>query len=600
MNPRSCQLCGKPLSRLRVGSDGDFCSKEHRNQFRLRAGMDRLVEVNKVANLMRRRESAKQLPPSALICNSALGRRGFMDAKPAHIHVLPRLIELRPAAATRPRITAYSDRCLTEDVPAVPGAIQRPRTHPAEIRLSGREMRPAIPERRRRLTFSFPRTGATAIGSLAAGGERLHRDFRRVPQNGIRVHLGGGPQVFQASKTAALVAAARLQSFKSHPVQGNALRVSTPIAFRVPQVQKIARKSGLHGSSTLQPVARPRLTAAQPLDSTTEQRSASIPMPDMAATLPAPPRAAHSAGFPKRGAMRTSAQNPSDSPARAQRPSELPLRASEPRLRPSRLAQAAAGFSRRNGAHLFKIPMAPNAVPSLPQLGTSPFIARDEFVVPKVPFRNVLAAATSVPSDPPEPEAAPAAPVLQPVPVPAPEPVAVKHEEHFDAGWDNWIGGVADWKVDIAGVRTGSLALFLPTLELSDYDLEFLARIDTRTVNWVVRAAGRDTYLQCTLTAIEGGQVEFSRALVKSGTAETPVISSQRAAGKPRTAMTVRMSVAGPVFSVSVDGKTIDSWVDDRLATGGVGFMGAADDRARIYWVRVSSPAAPSKEYTLQ
>ena len=36
MTARTCQLCGKPLSRLRVGGDGDFCSREHRNQHRLR------------------------------------------------------------------------------------------------------------------------------------------------------------------------------------------------------------------------------------------------------------------------------------------------------------------------------------------------------------------------------------------------------------------------------------------------------------------------------------------------------------------------------------------------------------------------------------
>src|SRR5580704_9328202 len=66
MNGRTCQLCGKPLSRFTVGSGGDFCSREHRNQFRLRLGMDRLQEANKVASLMRRRENAKPIPASQL------------------------------------------------------------------------------------------------------------------------------------------------------------------------------------------------------------------------------------------------------------------------------------------------------------------------------------------------------------------------------------------------------------------------------------------------------------------------------------------------------------------------------------------------------
>src|SRR5262244_2389111 len=150
MNARVCQLCGKPLSRLRVGSDGDFCSKEHRNQFRLRAGMDRLVEVNKVANLMRRRESAKQIPPAALIRNSALGHRGFMDPRPPAIAAVPHIIELRLDAGTRPG--------LPPRVSPAPGSMQRPRTHTGTVRIRTRERQPAMPQSRRRLTFAFPQT----------------------------------------------------------------------------------------------------------------------------------------------------------------------------------------------------------------------------------------------------------------------------------------------------------------------------------------------------------------------------------------------------------------------------------------------------------
>ena len=82
MNAKSCLLCGKPLSRLRVGGDGDFCSREHRNQHRLRRGMDRLEEANKVTSLMRRRENPRHISPARLMCNSALEQRGFLEPKP--------------------------------------------------------------------------------------------------------------------------------------------------------------------------------------------------------------------------------------------------------------------------------------------------------------------------------------------------------------------------------------------------------------------------------------------------------------------------------------------------------------------------------------
>src|ERR1051325_9594254 len=62
MAAKTCLLCGKPLSRIWAGTGEDFCSREHRNTYRLRKGMDRLLEANKVANVMRRRESPRPIP----------------------------------------------------------------------------------------------------------------------------------------------------------------------------------------------------------------------------------------------------------------------------------------------------------------------------------------------------------------------------------------------------------------------------------------------------------------------------------------------------------------------------------------------------------
>src|SRR5262245_30873321 len=112
MSVKTCQLCGKPLSRLRVGADPEFCSKEHRNQFRLRKGMDRLEEVNKVANLMRRRESPKQIAFSNLIAQSALSPRGYFDAERTQIHTMPFVRQVEFGELDRPRITAHANHCI--------------------------------------------------------------------------------------------------------------------------------------------------------------------------------------------------------------------------------------------------------------------------------------------------------------------------------------------------------------------------------------------------------------------------------------------------------------------------------------------------------
>jgi hypothetical protein len=52
MNSQACLLCGKTLSRIRVGSGEDFCCRDHRDQYRLRRGMDRLGQGKKPSGVI--------------------------------------------------------------------------------------------------------------------------------------------------------------------------------------------------------------------------------------------------------------------------------------------------------------------------------------------------------------------------------------------------------------------------------------------------------------------------------------------------------------------------------------------------------------------
>src|SRR3954454_5836312 len=79
MAARTCMLCGKALSRIWAGNGEGFCSREHRNQYRLRRGMDRLLEANKVANVMRRRENPRQIPTASLQSTGPASQRGFFN-----------------------------------------------------------------------------------------------------------------------------------------------------------------------------------------------------------------------------------------------------------------------------------------------------------------------------------------------------------------------------------------------------------------------------------------------------------------------------------------------------------------------------------------
>jgi hypothetical protein len=60
-----------------------------------------------------------------------------------------------------------------------------------------------------------------------------------------------------------------------------------------------------------------------------------------------------------------------------------------------------------------------------------------------------------------------------------------------------------------------------------------------------------------------------------------------------RTALAVRTVVKGKEFAVFLEGQAVDKWSDDRLPIGGVGFGSTADDRARLYWMRLTHAGSP-------
>ena len=157
MTARTCQLCGKPLSRLRVGGDGDFCSREHRNQHRLRCGMDRLEEANKVTSLMRRRENPRHISAARLMCNSALDRRGFFEAKHPSARTDIASFSRTPPAPASPRV-ASANRYVAPRAARLTATESSRRADPSRIRINGRGTVPLVPPRRQKLRrYRFPR-----------------------------------------------------------------------------------------------------------------------------------------------------------------------------------------------------------------------------------------------------------------------------------------------------------------------------------------------------------------------------------------------------------------------------------------------------------
>lgn len=168
--------------------------------------------------------------------------------------------------------------------------------------------------------------------------------------------------------------------------------------------------------------------------------------------------------------------------------------------------------------------------------------------------------------------------------------------ESFETGMGAW--GVPSrawapgWSHSPDGyVRPGQLALFQPTLGYADYRMEFLGEIENKSMSWVVRGKDPRNYYAMKLTLVRPGL----RPLLSL--AHFPVVD-----GKPGRTVEVPLSVMihndipyhiavevqGSTYRVWLEGEPVDSWSDDKLPAGGVGFFSEAGARARIYWVNVS------------
>jgi hypothetical protein len=172
---------------------------------------------------------------------------------------------------------------------------------------------------------------------------------------------------------------------------------------------------------------------------------------------------------------------------------------------------------------------------------------------------------------------------------------AVEYADDFRSGLDAWQSRsnlTRSWSYDAAGfVRPGPLAIFKPTVDLSDYSFEFLGEIDQKAIGWAFRAQDLNNYYAMKLVIAKPGPlplVHMVRYAVINGK-EGPHVD------KPlpmtvRTDMLYRIQVnaRGGDFTIMAQGQVVDFWSDNRLPHGGVGFFCNRGERARLSWVEVS------------
>lgn len=171
------------------------------------------------------------------------------------------------------------------------------------------------------------------------------------------------------------------------------------------------------------------------------------------------------------------------------------------------------------------------------------------------------------------------------------------YTDDFRAGLRQWKGVktklAKDWSYDRDGfIHPGQLALYRPSVPLSDYHFEFMAQIENKSVDWVVRAQDADNYYALKFTVVQPGPrpvVAMVRYPVIEGSRGARVETPLRMMIHANTPYRVTVDVKGNRYRASIEGQQADFWTEDRLKTGGVGFFSDAGERARVYWVKLES-----------
>jgi len=172
---------------------------------------------------------------------------------------------------------------------------------------------------------------------------------------------------------------------------------------------------------------------------------------------------------------------------------------------------------------------------------------------------------------------------------------AVALNEDFRSGLDDWQtpGDLSTaWSFDRNGfVKPGTLALYRPSMRLTDYEAQFLGLIDKKALSFVARAKDFRNYYVVKLVLTKKGPlptIGITRYAVIDGKPEDREDTIVPISVQPDTLYRVNLVVHGDTFLLAMQGQIVDTWSDARLTRGGIGFFGARGEESRVRWVQIT------------
>jgi hypothetical protein len=170
---------------------------------------------------------------------------------------------------------------------------------------------------------------------------------------------------------------------------------------------------------------------------------------------------------------------------------------------------------------------------------------------------------------------------------PSAESMAVAGKEMGGAGW------ITEWASDSTGSARGrQISLYRPSVSMSDYRLEFLGRIEHRSLGWVFRAADSRNYYVAKLEAAQPAArvLTITHFAVIRGFEGVHIQRTLKLDPGAAGMLRVRLEARGPRFTVYVQNQVVEDWEDDRLKSGGLGFLNEREERGQVQSIRISFP----------
>jgi hypothetical protein len=146
-------------------------------------------------------------------------------------------------------------------------------------------------------------------------------------------------------------------------------------------------------------------------------------------------------------------------------------------------------------------------------------------------------------------------------------------------------GWITDWGAEPGVRKAHEISVLKPSLNMTDYRIEFEAQIETKALGWIYRAQDAKNYYVSKLEIVKPGlapTVALVRYAVVNGEetahSQFPLTMSVRL----DTLYKVRFDAIGDHFTTWVQDQKVDDWTDERLKTGGVGLFSDRGERISL------------------